>query len=274
MPEPQTPLLRKAFDAHLVKTDEAEGIIEAIASVFGVVDSYGERVVPGAFAKSLSKKLPKGVWMHDWAQPVARTIEAYELAPGDTRLPESIREFGGLYVKGKFNLKTQRGREAFSDVQEGIIDEFSIGYWLIASERAEDNVLDLTEIDLAEWSPVLRGANPATELVNVRAAHGGAPHTDFREPQSGLRLCEHAAQVRESVEALIERAQDVAAKRQAKGKARPLGDSTTRELRALADLSASLRDLTKEPVDEVGLLRLRNALRKHQMEVTQHANAS
>ena len=44
----------------------AEGIIEAVVSIFSNVDSANERVLPGAFAKSLKRKLPKGVWSHDW----------------------------------------------------------------------------------------------------------------------------------------------------------------------------------------------------------------
>ena len=55
--------------------------------------------------------------MHDWNAPVAKTLEARELAPNDPLLPDNIRGLGGLYVKAKFNMNTQRGREAFSDIK-------------------------------------------------------------------------------------------------------------------------------------------------------------
>jgi len=152
-----------------VKSPE-DGTIEAIVSVFGNIDSYNERVMPGAFTKSLETKLPKGVWAHNWEQPIAKTLSAEELLPGDPGLPEAIRENGGLKITAKFNLNTQRGREAYSDIKEGIIDEFSIGYFTIGDNIAEDGVRDLTEISLHEWSPVLVGANPATAILSVKSA--------------------------------------------------------------------------------------------------------
>lgn len=152
----------------------AEGIIEAVVSVFSNIDGANERVLPGAFAKSLKRKLPKGVWMHDWASPVAKTVEAEELLPGDARLPEEIRHLGGLYVKGQFNLGTQRGADAFSDLTFGTVDEFSIGYLVTEDKKDAKGVRDLVTLDLYEWSPVLVGCNDATALIgtkNQRAKH-------------------------------------------------------------------------------------------------------
>lgn len=254
----------KSFDTALVKAlDSQEGILEAIVSVFGVVDSYGERVMPGAFQKSLQRKLPPGVWMHDWSQPVAKTLEAAELLPGDPRLPESIREFGGLYVKAEFNLDTQRGRDAFSDVAKGIVDEFSIGYYLISSEKDPDGVLNLTEIDLAEWSPVLRGANPMTVPLAVRAAEEREGKDDLA--QSGLRLYDHAASVRESVEALFERVRAVKALRESKGKT--LGDRTKVELEKLIAAADEAKSLLTNGSDSGAALAMRLKLMKLWMEV-------
>ena len=97
---------RKSFAAQNVKVaSKEEGIVEAIVSVFGVVDHAKEVVLPGFFAESIARKLPAGVWSHDWTQPVAKTLEARELLPGDELLPESIRDNGGLYIKGQFNLE-------------------------------------------------------------------------------------------------------------------------------------------------------------------------
>jgi HK97 family phage prohead protease len=146
-----------------------EGIIEAVVSVFDNIDSYNERVIQGAFTKSLETKMPKGVWMHNWELPVAKTLEAVELKAGDARLPESIRSYGGLLIKGKFNLNTQRGKEAFSDIAEGIIDEFSIGYTVNSDQIGTDGVRELLDVNLMEWSPVLVGANPSTALLSMKS---------------------------------------------------------------------------------------------------------
>lgn len=162
---------RKAFPvAEMKVSDNEAGIIEAIVSVFNNVDSGNEKVMPGFFSKSIQKKLPKGVWAHDWKQPIAKTLEAKELLPGDPLLPESLKELGGTYIKGQFNLETQRGREAYSDVKFGIVDEFSIGYRVVKDGKdKESGARELIEGDWKEWSPVLVGMNPETRLISVKS---------------------------------------------------------------------------------------------------------
>jgi len=175
---------RKNFDT-FVKADP-DGTIEAVVSVFGNTDRGKEVVKHGAFAKSISRKLPKGVWSHDWTQPVAKTLEARELSPGDPLLPTAISAFGGLYVKGQFNLETQAGAEAYSNIKFGIIDEFSIGYTVVKDSVDEkSSVRELHEVDLFEWSPVLVGMNDATQLLSIKS-DSGAP---------ALRLAEHSEAV-------------------------------------------------------------------------------
>ena len=87
--------------------------------------------------------------------PIAKTLEAHE-------------DDKGLYIKGQFNLDTQRGKEAFSDLVFGNIDEFSIGYRVQQDEVDDDGVRHLKKIRLYEWSPVLVGANAETELISVK----------------------------------------------------------------------------------------------------------
>lgn len=155
--------------AELKAADPQTGIIEAIVSVFNNVDRDEERILPGFFKASLARKLPKGVWCHDWTQPIAKTLEARELEPNDALLPESLKALGGLYIKGQFNLETQRGKEAFSDVKFGTIDEFSIGFRILSRQiNEESGVTDLIEGELFEWSPVLVGANQSTQLLTVK----------------------------------------------------------------------------------------------------------
>jgi HK97 family phage prohead protease len=145
----------KRFTATEFKVDEEKGIVEAYVSIFDNIDLYGDKIIKGAFAESLQKKYPKGVWMHMWEQPIAKTVEARE-------------DDKGLYIKGQFNLDTQRGKDAFSDIKFGIIDEFSIGFRVLDHEWQEDGTRILKKIRLYEWSPVLAGANPETELINVK----------------------------------------------------------------------------------------------------------
>lgn len=138
------------------KDDSGQGIIEAYVSIFDNVDLGGDKIIKGAFAESLAKKFPKGVWMHEWETPIAKTLEARE-------------DEKGLYIKGQFNLETQRGKEAYSDLKFGIIDEFSIGYRVLDYEFDEAGTRILKKVKLYEWSPVLAGMNPDTELLTVKS---------------------------------------------------------------------------------------------------------
>jgi HK97 family phage prohead protease len=146
-----------------------EGIIEAVVSVFGNIDSYNERVMAGAFTKSLAHGLPTGVLSHDWNNPVATTIDVEELAAGDNRLPDAIKHLGGLYIRGQFFEDIPSSWETYLKIKRGLFREFSIGYEVV-TDGYKDGVRELYEVRLHEWSPVLVGANPATSLLAVKSA--------------------------------------------------------------------------------------------------------
>lgn len=217
---------RKSFPITLQKADET-GVIEAIVSVFNNVDSGKEIVRQGFFEKSITKKLPKGVWAHDWKQPIAKTLEAKELPPGDPQLPEQLKLLGGTYIKGQFNLDTQRGREAYSDIKFGIVDEFSIGYSVTTDKKSADGTRELIEGDWKEWSPVLVGMNPETALISIKS-----------EPLAGQTFAEHSDSVLAAVEGLTTRAITVDEMRSKEG--RTISSANRQRLQELHDAIGSL----------------------------------
>lgn len=156
-----------------VKTDyklnDDRGEVEAFVSVFGNVDSYGDRVMFGAFKESLQQKLPKLVWQHEIKQPIGKTLYAEEIAAGDSRLPDHLKEYGALYVRGAFNLNTTAGKDAYEHIKFGSVDEYSFGYNEIESTPLEDGTKQLNKLEIIEWSPVTIGANPLTMTSSVKA---------------------------------------------------------------------------------------------------------
>jgi hypothetical protein len=108
----------KAISATL-NVDEAQGVIECFAAAIGNKDSVGDIILPGAFTASLKRRNPRVVWGHNWNEPIGKVLEIYEVAPNDPRLPPKMKAagVGGLYAKTQFNLKSERGRQAFLDVQ-------------------------------------------------------------------------------------------------------------------------------------------------------------
>src|SRR5690606_8526810 len=78
------------------------------------------------------------------------------------------KEAGALYVKMQFNLKTQRGREAYEDVKfHGEDTEFSIGYTVPKGGATKDHegIRRIKELNLFEYSPVLFGAASNSRLL-------------------------------------------------------------------------------------------------------------
>jgi len=239
-----------------VTSASEDGTLEAIVSVFGNVDSYGDVVMPGSFAESLATKLPKGVWMHDWEDPIATTIEARELMPFDPLLPDSIKSNGGLYIKGQFYPEITDSWQAYLKIKNGLVDEFSIGY-SVQDYQVVDGVFQLTKIKLYEWSPVLIGANDATAVLSVK---------------SNLSFSDDLAETAKDIERLIGRVKDRKEYREKAG--RVLSQQNVDQLSGIADsldeismLTSSegkaIRDLIanatapKSAINEMQLLKLK-----------------
>lgn len=175
---PPVGLLHKDVGVSGVKVlDDQSGIVEAFVAGIGNKDSVGDIIQLGAFVDSLKARTPKGVWSHNWDMPVSKTLEIYEVAPGDPRLPTKMQTagIGGLYVKTQFNLKTTTGRDAYENVKFfGDEAEWSIGYTVDEGEFSKDLQANLLhKIGLYEYSPVLFGANPLTSTVSIKVAGGG-----------------------------------------------------------------------------------------------------
>jgi HK97 family phage prohead protease len=186
----------------VLKSANEEGMVEAFVSVYNLKDSHGERMRYGCYGESLAKKMPKVAYFHNWSELVGKVVEAREIPAGDPSLPESIREFGGLFVKCQFSMDVQKAKETFALIRDGVLDEWSVGYYEKGREIEGEDYW-VTATDLVEVSPVLRGSNPATSTVSVKAS--GAPFAD------------ELGSVREAVSKLVTRSKEVAELRKSKG---------------------------------------------------------
>jgi HK97 family phage prohead protease len=152
--------------------DEEQGIVEAFVSGIGNKDKGDDIIDSGAFDESLKKIWPKGVWCHDMSRPISKTLECFEIGPGDSRLPDKMKAagIGGLYVKAQFNTNVPDGQHAFEWAKFfGPEQEWSIGYNEVETKwdsKAKAN--RLKQIDLYEYSMVPFGMNPLTATVGVK----------------------------------------------------------------------------------------------------------
>lgn len=156
----------KTFPAELKATGEgASGEFEALVSIFNNVDLVGDRVMPGAFTKSLERWKSSGdpipvIWSHEWDDPnahIGTVVEAEER-------PE------GLYVKGQLDLENDFARQVHKLLMQRRVKEFSFAYDVVDEKQADDTrANDLVELDLIEVGPTLKGANPETQLIGAKA---------------------------------------------------------------------------------------------------------
>ena len=136
----------KDFKFTMVDVDDEVGSFTGYASVWGVIDSYGDQVIKGAFKKTLKDNKGKGfpmLWSHNVMEPIG-VIKGRE-------------DDHGLYVEGQLNLDVARAKEIRSLMVQGAINGLSIGYQTIIEEMDKENeTRKLKEIKLWEISPVWR----------------------------------------------------------------------------------------------------------------------
>lgn len=155
-----------------VKADEANaGVFDGYASVFNVVDSEGDVILPGAFTRSLQAWRAKGraipvLWQHDGWAPIGVT-EAIE------------EDEHGLRVRGRLVLDVRQAAEAHALMRAGALGGLSIGFSVptTASDGQASVVWDeerrartFREVRLWEYSLVTWPANEDAQLLSVRQA--------------------------------------------------------------------------------------------------------
>lgn len=158
----------RALKTYSVKAEplDDEGTFEALVSIFGNVDLVGDRVVKGAFAKSLERWESSGdpipvIWSHQWSDPQAHLGEVLEADERDD----------GLWIKGRLDLE-DRGTYAgtiWRKMKRRLIKEFSFAYDVVDEGKAKDGANELREVELIEVGPCLKGINPDTQLLAAKA---------------------------------------------------------------------------------------------------------
>ena len=149
----------KNFQIKEFKEDDGGNLtITGYGAVFGNIDSYGDIIEKGAFAKTLSDR--KGriafCYQHDIYNPIGKILEAKE-------------DDNGLWMEVMLSKADQ---DIITKVKEGILSEMSIGYRTIESKsevRDGQDIQLLTEIKLFEVSLVTIAANPLALVTGMKA---------------------------------------------------------------------------------------------------------
>lgn len=148
-----------------------EGVFEAIVSAYGNVDTYGDVVMYGAFAETLTEWEASGdpipvLWSHASQDPdyhIGYVIEAEER-------PE------GLWVRAQLDPddladKQSKTSKIYRLLKGRRVKQFSFAFdvvdggWGVRDDR---DVYELRKLKLYEVGPCLIGVNQATDLLDIK----------------------------------------------------------------------------------------------------------
>lgn len=185
-------LAMKAHAARIKAADLATGEFEAIVSVFNTIDSYGDVVVPGAFADSLEEWKSGGtpipvIWSHQWTDldsHVGVVTEAEEWMPGDPRLPADLAQKGGLWIRAQLDSEGKAAKLR-SLLKGGRVKQFSFAYNVRSGDFGQfesREVYFLRSVGILEVGPCLIGANSDTTLLDIKSRQRGSMGTEAGPP--------------------------------------------------------------------------------------------
>lgn len=164
-----------------IKAVEKNGQFTGYGSVFGVKDSYGEVVAPGAFKASIKARNASGrkmpvLWQHRSGEPLG----VYDVVKEDAT---------GLWLEGRLLVDdVARAKEAQALMKAGAVTGLSIGYFVIAdSYNEKDKIRTLTELDLQETSIVTFPANDEARVETVKTKLQAGQQPTLREFEELLR---------------------------------------------------------------------------------------
>lgn len=161
--ERQRATIDAEFKFQASEGDERE--VVGYGAVFGNVDSYGDVIAPGAFAKSLAaikageKPMPAMLLSHN---PEALPVGVWT---------EMAEDGHGLRVKGRL-LDTTQGIDTYKALKAGAITGLSIGFRPVEyalRSKPDEPRRTLRSVDLLEVSVVGFPANDKARVLSVKA---------------------------------------------------------------------------------------------------------
>ena len=151
----------KSFGLEVKDVDAKSGVVSGYFSAFGMIDSDGDIMMPGAFKRSIQDWGPEGknrikhLLNHDPSKPLGKITELSE------------DSYGLKYISkvGTHSL----GKDFVKMVESGLIGEHSIGFRTIREQKASEGN-EIHEVMLFEGSSLTAwGANENTPIIGMKS---------------------------------------------------------------------------------------------------------
>lgn len=140
----------------------------ALAAVFGNVDSYGDRMIKGAFSETLEVWAQAGdpipvIWQHNWSDPNAHIGFVLEAKETDA----------GLWYKGKLDVEDNPfAAQVYRLMKARRVTQQSFGFDVLDGRAVTEEgseVFEITRVHLYEVGPCLVGVNQGTNLLDIKS---------------------------------------------------------------------------------------------------------
>ena len=152
----------KSFDMNVKDIDAKQGIVSGYFSAFGMVDSDGDIMMPGAFKRSIqdwgpeAKGRVKHLLNHDPSQPLGKILELKE-------------DSYGLFYRSQVGSH-RLGQDFIKMVESDLIGEHSIGFRILREQKAAE-ANEIHEVMLYEGSSLTAwGANEYTPILGIKSS--------------------------------------------------------------------------------------------------------
>lgn len=141
--------------------DARRGFFAGYASKFNGVDSYGDTILPGAYAQTLSNR----------QRPIQMRWNHF--GPVIGKWTKAVEDDHGLYVEGELTPGHSVADDVYALMKHGAVNGLSIGFRIPPGGSAKDGKLrQLKRIDLVEISVVEEPADLGARIGDVKSAIG------------------------------------------------------------------------------------------------------
>lgn len=187
-------VIHRFYETKFAPSEGDTKTFSGYASVFGVVDSYGDVIEKGAFAQSIYEAKNKGAWPAMLLQHGGYGMMAEDMSPIGIWLDLSEDDIG-LKSEGKL-ADTQRGADTYQLMKmepRPAITGLSIGYIPIKWDNRrepEDPRRRLREVKLFEISPVTFPANAEARVSEVKSLESMSEIEGYLREACGLSRSE------------------------------------------------------------------------------------
>jgi HK97 family phage prohead protease len=143
------------------------------ASAFGLVDSYGDTIVKGAYAETIkNRERPIRMLYNHGGNVIGKWVKFEETETG-------------LYVEGELTPNHSKAADVYASLKHGAVDGMSIGYRVKEKQDLPDGKRLLKAIELVEISIVEEPADLGAKIAEVKSMIEQA--TSLKEIENLLR---------------------------------------------------------------------------------------